>query len=102
MTNGAQRQHPATARRAGPARTPPRVAPGSEEPYHPAKAAHGPGQGVGENYSDNGQTVLELPNRFGAAAGSLLAATLSVHDLAAFVVHVLAGFGGDEDARPGA
>ncbi len=27
---------------------------------------HGPGQGVGENYSDNDQTVLELLNRFGA------------------------------------
>jgi hypothetical protein len=27
---------------------------------------HGPGQGVGENYSDSGQTVLELLNRFGA------------------------------------
>lgn len=27
---------------------------------------HGPGQGVGENYSDNGQTVLELLNRVGA------------------------------------
>lgn len=24
------------------------------------------GQGVGENYSDSGQTVLELLNRFGA------------------------------------
>jgi hypothetical protein len=27
---------------------------------------HGPGQGVGENCSDSGQTVLELLNRFGA------------------------------------
>jgi hypothetical protein len=27
---------------------------------------HGPGQGVGENYSGSGQTVLELLNRFGA------------------------------------
>jgi hypothetical protein len=27
---------------------------------------HGPGQGVGENYSDSGQTVPELLNRFGA------------------------------------
>lgn len=27
---------------------------------------HGPGQGVGENYSDSGQPVLELLNRFGA------------------------------------
>jgi hypothetical protein len=27
---------------------------------------HGPGQGLGENYSDSGQTVLELLNRFGA------------------------------------
>jgi hypothetical protein len=27
---------------------------------------HGPGQGVGENYSDSHQTVLELLNRFGA------------------------------------
>ena len=27
---------------------------------------HGPGQGVGENYSDRGQTVPELLNRFGA------------------------------------
>jgi hypothetical protein len=27
---------------------------------------HGPGQGVGENYSDSDQTVLELLNRFGA------------------------------------
>ena len=27
---------------------------------------HGPGQGVGENYSESGQTVLELLNRFGA------------------------------------
>jgi hypothetical protein len=26
---------------------------------------HGPGQGVGENYSDSEQTVLELLNRFG-------------------------------------
>jgi len=26
----------------------------------------GPGQGVGESYSDSGQTVLELLNRFGA------------------------------------
>jgi hypothetical protein len=29
---------------------------------------HGPGQGVGENYSDGGQTVPELLNRFGADA----------------------------------
>lgn len=27
---------------------------------------HGPGQGVGENYSDSDQSVLELLNRFGA------------------------------------
>lgn len=27
---------------------------------------HGPGQGVGENYSGSDQTVLELLNRFGA------------------------------------
>jgi hypothetical protein len=27
---------------------------------------HGPRQGVGENYSDTEQTVLELLNRFGA------------------------------------
>jgi hypothetical protein len=27
---------------------------------------HGPGHGVGENYSDTEQTVLELLNRFGA------------------------------------
>ena len=27
---------------------------------------HGPGQGVGENYSESDQTVLELLNRFGA------------------------------------
>jgi hypothetical protein len=27
---------------------------------------HGPGQGVGENYSDSRQTVPELLNRFGA------------------------------------
>jgi len=27
---------------------------------------HGPGQGVGENYSDTEHTVLELLNRFGA------------------------------------
>lgn len=27
---------------------------------------HGPGQGIGENYSDSGHTVLELLNRFGA------------------------------------
>src|SRR5262249_7378494 len=27
---------------------------------------HGPGQGLGENYSDSDQTVLELLNRFGA------------------------------------
>lgn len=27
---------------------------------------HGPGQGIGENYSDSDQTVLELLNRFGA------------------------------------
>jgi hypothetical protein len=27
---------------------------------------HGPGQGIGENYSDSGQTLLELLNRFGA------------------------------------
>jgi hypothetical protein len=27
---------------------------------------HGPGQGVGENYSDASHTVLELLNRFGA------------------------------------
>jgi hypothetical protein len=27
---------------------------------------HGPRQGVGENYSDSDQTVLELLNRFGA------------------------------------
>ena len=31
---------------------------------------HGPGQGVGENYSDSGHTVLELLNRFGATAAS--------------------------------
>ena len=29
---------------------------------------HGPGQGVGENYSDSRQTVPELLNRFGAGA----------------------------------
>ena len=27
---------------------------------------HGPGQGLGENFSDSGQTVLELMNRAGA------------------------------------
>ena len=27
---------------------------------------HGPGQGVGENYCDSGQTMPELLNRFGA------------------------------------
>jgi hypothetical protein len=27
---------------------------------------HGPGQGLGENFSDSGQTVLELMNRVGA------------------------------------
>jgi hypothetical protein len=27
---------------------------------------HGPGQAIGENYSDSGHTVLELLNRFGA------------------------------------
>lgn len=27
---------------------------------------HGPGQGMGENYSGSRQTVLELLNRFGA------------------------------------
>lgn len=27
---------------------------------------HGPGQGIGENYSDSDYTVLELLNRFGA------------------------------------
>ena len=27
---------------------------------------HGPGQGVGENFSDSDQTVPELLNRFGA------------------------------------
>ncbi len=27
---------------------------------------HGPGQGVGENYSDDSQTVAELLNRLGA------------------------------------
>jgi hypothetical protein len=27
---------------------------------------HGPGQGLGENFSGNGQTVLELMNRAGA------------------------------------
>jgi hypothetical protein len=27
---------------------------------------HGPGQGIGENYSESDQTVLELLNRFGA------------------------------------
>ena len=27
---------------------------------------HGPGQGLGESYSDSDQTVLELLNRFGA------------------------------------
>jgi hypothetical protein len=32
---------------------------------------HGPGQGVGENYSDSGQTVLELLNRFGAGGWKL-------------------------------
>ena len=31
---------------------------------------HGPGQGVGENYSDSEQTVLELLNRFGADGGA--------------------------------
>ncbi len=29
-------------------------------------AWHGPGQGVGENYSDSRQTLPELLNRFGA------------------------------------
>lgn len=32
---------------------------------------HDPGQGAGENYSDNGQTVLELVNRFGAGGWQL-------------------------------
>jgi hypothetical protein len=27
---------------------------------------HGPGQGVGENYTESGQTVPQLLNRFGA------------------------------------
>lgn len=33
---------------------------------------HGPGQGVGENYSDSDQTVLELLNRFGADGWELV------------------------------
>ena len=33
---------------------------------------HGPGQGVGENYSDSGQTVPELLNRFGADGWELV------------------------------
>jgi hypothetical protein len=31
----------------------------------------GPGQGVGENFSDSGQSVLELMNRVGADGGEL-------------------------------
>jgi len=38
--------------------------------WHPHGARtilwHGPGQGIGENYSDTDHTVLELLNRFGA------------------------------------
>ena len=33
---------------------------------------HAPGQGVGENYSDSDQTVLELLNRFGADGWELV------------------------------
>lgn len=34
---------------------------------------HGPGRSVGENYSDNDQTALELLNRFGADGWELTA-----------------------------
>jgi hypothetical protein len=33
---------------------------------------HGPGQGLGENFSDSGQTVLELMNRVGADGWELV------------------------------
>jgi len=36
---------------------------------------HGPGQGVGENYSDSGQTVPELLNRLGADGWELTCQT---------------------------
>ena len=37
---------------------------------------HGPGQGIGENFSGSGQTVLELLNRVGADGWELVDVTV--------------------------
>ena len=55
--------------------------------------------GLLEAAGDHGYRQLASYRRC-AGRIEMLAATLSVHDLAAFVVHVLAGLGGDEGARP--